>query len=166
MKVMTTSIEGVLLLEPQLFEDERGWFYETWREQDYRQYGIKESFVQDNVSLSKKNVIRGLHYQQGQGQLVWVSQGHIFDVIVDIRPESPTFNQYVSFDLEGEKPRQLYMPPGCAHGFCVLSDYAVVHYKCSQYYDPATEGRLAWDDPKIGIQWPCENPMLSQMDDR
>lgn len=164
MKVTKTNFEGLIILEPKLFKDERGGFYETWRKEDYKSYGIKEDFVQDNISISQRNVLRGLHYQRDQGQLVGVSYGEIFDVVVDIRQDSPTYKKYFSIHLTGDKPQQIYMSPGFAHGFCVLSDIVVINYKCTQYYDPSSEGGVIWNDPNIGIAWPAIVPIISERD--
>ncbi len=164
MKVIETRLEGLLLIEPNSFEDTRGSFYESWRGIDYKELGITDNFLQDNISVSKKDVLRGLHYQKNQGQLVTVSYGKIFDVAVDIRPESKTYKKYFSIILDAEHPKQLYMSPGFAHGFCVLSDLAVVSYKCTQYYDPAQEGGVLWNDPEIGIVWPVDMPIISEKD--
>lgn len=167
MKVLETPFDGLIIFEPAFYKDERGAFYESWREIDYERYGIKEQFVQDNISFSHKNVLRGLHYQENQGQLVTIIKGAIFDVVVDIRPESSTFKKYFSIELSSEQPRQLYMAPGFAHGFYVLSDDVIMHYKCTQYYDHAKEGGIIWNDPIIAIVWPCKQlPILSDKDMR
>jgi dTDP-4-dehydrorhamnose 3,5-epimerase len=164
MKIIETGLDGLVLLSPKIFLDERGFFYESWRLNDYKKYGIQENFVQDNVSASKKNVLRGMHYQENQGQLVTVFQGKIFDVAIDNRPRSKTYKRYFSVILSSEEGRQLYMPPGFAHGFCVLSDVAYVHYKCTRYYDEKKEGGIIWDDPEVGILWPISNPIISKKD--
>lgn len=164
LKVTKTNFDGLFILEPCFFKDDRGGFYESWTEADYIDAGIKETFVQDNVSISKKNVLRGLHYQKDQGQLVTVVHGKIFDVAVDIRPKSKTFKKYFFIELSADVPQQLYMPPGFAHGFCVLSDLAIVNYKCTQYYDPKNEGGVIWNDPEIGIPWPLEKVFMSDKD--
>lgn len=164
MKVTKTTLDGLLLIEPKVHTDARGSFYESWREKDYQEVGIQERFVQDNFSISKKNVLRGMHYQSNQGQLVTVVSGIIYDVVVDIRKESKTYKKFYAISLDGDKPQQLYMPPGFAHGFCVLSEIAVINYKCTQYYDPSCEGGLMWNDPEIGIPWPIENPIISSKD--
>lgn len=163
-KVTKTNLDGLLILEPRLFKDNRGAFYESWKEADYKEAGIQEKFIQDNVSISKKNVLRGLHYQKDQGQLVTVTHGKIFDVAVDIRPKSKTYKKYFYVELSGDTPRQLYMPPGFAHGFCVLSDLAIINYKCTQYYDPENEGGVIWNDPGIGIEWPTCDWILGERD--
>jgi dTDP-4-dehydrorhamnose 3,5-epimerase len=161
---LNTTIEGLVFIEPKVFKDERGCFYESWRENNYKQYGIIENFVQDNISVSKKNVLRGLHYQHNQGQMITVIQGKIFDVIVDIRPTSPTFKQHIFVELSEDKPLQIYMSPGLAHGFFVLSDQAVIMYKCTQYYNSCEEGGIAWNDPDLNIKWPSPSIILSDRD--
>lgn len=160
MNVIQTSFEGLIILEPKTYRDERGLFYESWQSDRYKKLGIQETFVQDNVSISYKNVLRGMHYQKGQGQLVSVIQGKVFDVVVDIRPESLTYLKYFSIELSAECLKQLYMSPGFAHGFYVVSDYVVMNYKCTQYYKKDAEGGLLWNDPTIGIQWPCNDPLV------
>ncbi|MGV8948007.1 MAG: dTDP-4-dehydrorhamnose 3,5-epimerase [Candidatus Paracaedibacter sp.] len=164
MKVILTDFQGLLLIEPKTLCDNRGSFYESWREADYKQCGIQETFIQDNISISKKNVLRGLHYQKNQGQLVTVSYGQVFDVVVDIRPTSLTYGKYFSIELSGDNPKQLYMPPGFAHGFCVLSDVAIINYKCTQYHNAQEEGGVIWNDSSIRVEWPVESPIISQKD--
>jgi dTDP-4-dehydrorhamnose 3,5-epimerase len=166
MKVTQTELPGVLLVEPKVFGDHRGFFVETYSRERYAEVGIDATFVQDNMSSSTKGILRGLHYQvrKPQAKLVSVVQGEIFDVVVDIRPGSPTFGRWVGARLDHESKRQLYAPVGFAHGFCVLSDLAVVTYKCSDYYDPKGEGGIVWNDPELGIAWPVENPVLSAKD--
>jgi dTDP-4-dehydrorhamnose 3,5-epimerase len=168
MKVTLTTLSEVLLVEPRVFTDERGVFFESYSRKMYESSGIPGEFVQDNHSLSNKNVLRGLHYQTGKGQakLVRVTQGEVFDVAVDIRPQSPNFGRWVGVRLSGENRKQLYIPTGFAHGFCVLSETAEFLYKCSNYYSPADERGLAWDDPDIGIDWPVSAPILSIKDRR
>jgi len=163
-KVIDTGFEGLILIEPRAFEDERGSFYESWRLEDYKKTGVKEIFVQDNISISKKNVLRGLHYQKNQGQLVTVVHGRIFDAAVDIRPDSKTYKKYFSIELDANNPKQLYMPSGFAHGFCVLSDIAIINYKCTQYYNLNQEGGIIWDDLEIGIEWPIKDPIINLKD--
>ncbi len=165
MKIIDTGFEGLILIEPMIFEDNRGNFYESWKDADYENIGIKEKFLQDNVSISKKNVLRGLHYQKNQGQLVTVIHGKILDVAVDIRPESKTYKKYFSIELDSTKPQQLYMPPGFAHGFCVLSDIAIINYKCTQYYDATQEGGIIWNDPELGIEWPSNISFILSLKD-
>lgn len=164
MKVNTTHFEGLLLIEPKFFQDKRGCFFESWREKD--NFGLEptERFVQDNVSISRKNVLRGLHFQKNQGQLVSIVSGRVFDVVVDIRPTSKTYKKYYSITLDAEMPQQIYMPPGFAHGFCVLSDEAILHYKVTQIYDPSQEGGIAWNDPQLKISWPKAEYIISEKD--
>jgi dTDP-4-dehydrorhamnose 3,5-epimerase len=166
MQVRTTPLEGVLIIEPDIFTDERGAFVEVWSEARYRAAGIPCSFVQDNVSWSAGGVLRGLHLQhpRSQGKLVQVVEGEVFDVAVDVRPDSPDFGRWVGSPLSAATRRQLWIPHGFAHGFCVLSDRAVVLYKCTDYYDRASELGIIWNDPEIGIEWPVASPTLSAKD--
>lgn len=167
MKVFQTSLPGVYLIEPRVFTDPRGFFMETWQAERYRQTHIPGPFVQDNYSCSTRGVLRGLHYQlrHPQGKLVYVLQGEVFDVVVDIRRGSPTFGRWVGEILSGDNHRQLYIPPGFAHGFCVLSDVAHFLYKCTDFYAPGDEYGLRWDDPGLGINWPVSGPVLSEKDE-
>lgn len=166
MKVIETDLPGVLILEPKVFGDERGFFMESWNARRYAQYGLPTHFVQDNLSFSRRGVLRGLHFQnpQPQGKLVSVLQGEVFDVAVDIRVGSPTFGRWTGVTLSAEDKRQFYIPPDFAHGFVVTSETALFFYKCTDYYAPASEGTVLWDDPEIGIEWPLENPTLSEKD--
>ncbi|EPF16016.1 dTDP-4-dehydrorhamnose 3,5-epimerase [Cedecea davisae] len=166
MNVIKTKLDGVLIIEPKVFGDERGFFYETFHAERYKRIGINEDFVQDNRSRSSKGVLRGLHFQKNkpQGKLVTVTSGEVFDVAVDLRPNSRTFGQYESILLSGENKIQFYVPPGFAHGFCVLSDSADFQYKCTDFYDPSDEGGVLWNDETINIQWPIKNPNLSAKD--
>lgn len=166
MKVIETKLPGVLIIEPKVFGDHRGFFYESWQKKRYEEYGITGEFVQDNVSYSSKGVLRGLHFQNpnGQGKLVSVLQGEVFDVAVDIRVGSPTFGQWAGVNLSGENHKQFWIPAGFAHGFCVLSDTAYFAYKCTADYSPENEGGIRWDDPAIGIKWPMEEVLLSGKD--
>jgi dTDP-4-dehydrorhamnose 3,5-epimerase len=166
MKVIETAIPGVLIIEPKVFGDSRGFFLETFQATRYAEAGMPEPFVQDNHSHSAKGVLRGLHFQKQypQGKLVYVTQGIVFDVAVDIRKDSPTFGKWVGITLSSEKHQQFYVPPGLAHGFCVVSEQADFHYKCTDYYHPEDEGSIRWDDPDIGIEWPINNPLLSTKD--
>lgn len=166
MKVTGTGLPGVLIVEPPVFRDPRGYFMETWRQSRYGDAGISAAFVQDNVSYSMKNALRGLHFQNPhpQAKLIQALQGEIFDVAVDIRKGSPTFGRWAGVRLSSDHPRQLYIPEGFAHGFLVLSATALVAYKCSDYYDPQSENAIAWNDPDIGIEWPVSNPVLSAKD--
>lgn len=163
--VHQTALDGVLIIEPKLFGDQRGFFQETWRADSYRALGIPE-FVQDNHSRSSHGVLRGLHSQRTrpQGKLVRVAHGRVLDVAVDINPFSTTFGQHVAVELDDLSGRQLYIPPGYAHGFCVLSDSADFIYRCTDYYQPGDEIGVRWDDPQIGIQWPLAEPLLSDKD--
>jgi dTDP-4-dehydrorhamnose 3,5-epimerase len=166
MNLIATGLPGVLLLEPTVFGDARGFFMETWQAARYHDLGMPKSFVQDNHSRSRRGVLRGLHYQltQPQGKLVWVTRGAVFDVAVDVRRGSPNFGRWYGCVLDDVDHRQLYIPPGFAHGFCVLSDEADFFYKCTDYYHPASERGIAWDDPAIGIEWPLHDVALSAKD--
>ena len=164
MKLLPTSHPDVILLEPKRYEDARGAFMETFREDVYGEAGIPGLFVQDNLSHSRKHVLRGLHFQTRQAKLVTVVRGEVFDVAVDIRPESKRFGQWIGVTLSAENHRQLYIPTGFAHGFCVLSDEASVWYKTTDVYRPEEEGGLAWDDPTVAVEWPVEDPILSERD--
>ncbi len=168
MKVLETVLPGVLIIEPKVFGDARGFFLESYQTERYRQLGIAHTFVQDNHSRSARGVLRGLHFQRSrpQGKLVSVSRGSVYDVTVDINPASPTCGQFVAVELNDENHRQLWIPPGYAHGFCVLSDIADVQYKCTDYYIPEDEGGLLWNDPQVNIPWPIEQPLLSAKDQR
>lgn len=166
-KILSTKIPGIIVFKPNSFADERGLFYESWKKNIYEEAGIKDKFLQDNISYSTRNVLRGLHYQTGsdaQGQLVTAIFGHVFDVCVDIRSESPTFGQHICFDLNKEEVAQIYMPPGIAHGFYVLSEFAILSYKCTKYYTPQSEGGLLWNDSELSIPWPIKNPIISKKD--
>ena len=164
MKVLSTPLDGLVLIEPTRHRDGRGFFMETFREAPYRDAGILDSFVQDNWSHSERNVLRGLHFQRRQGKLVTVVRGEIFDVAVDIRPDSASFGRWSGSLLSAENGRQLYVPPGFAHGFCVTSDEADVWYKATDIYRPEEEGGLVWNDPSLGIEWPVDEPVLSERD--
>ena len=166
MKVIPTELESVLIIEPSLHSDSRGSFYESYVKKKYMENGIPDEFIQDNHSISRKGVLRGLHYQEnpGQAKLVRVTQGEGADVAVDIRKDSPTFGQWSGVRLSSENHRQLYIPVGFAHGFCVLSDSAEFLYKCSAYYAPSGERGIFWNDPDIGIEWPIIEPILSEKD--
>lgn len=166
MEVVDLELPGLKLLKPRVFRDGRGFFLETYRKEAYRNIGIDCEFVQDNHSRSVHGTLRGLHYQSspGQAKLLRVASGRVFDVAVDIRPESPTFGRWHAVNLDAEDHFQYFIPVGFAHGFCVLSESADVVYKVSNPYDPATECTLRWDDPSIGISWPIENPLLSERD--
>ena len=166
MQVTETKLAGVLIIEPKVFGDQRGFFKETFQLERYREVGIDLSFVQDNHSRSQKGVLRGLHLQKSrpQGKLVSCSSGAVFDVAVDVHPESSTFGQYVGVELSAENHKQLWIPPGYAHGFCVLTETADFQYKCTDLYFPEDEGGLIWNDPDVDIDWPIKNPLLSDKD--
>jgi dTDP-4-dehydrorhamnose 3,5-epimerase len=166
MKVIETKLPGVLIFGPKVFGDSRGFFMETWNKRRYEEAGITGNFVQDNLSYSSYGVLRGLHFQNpnAQGKLVYVIEGEVFDVAVDIRVGSPTFGQWVGVTLSSENKRQFYVPEGFAHGFCVTSETALFAYKCTDLYNPSAEGGILWNDPDIGIEWPIVNPILSDKD--
>jgi len=167
MNIVETEIPGLLLIEPKVFGDHRGFFLESYHAERYRQLGIPD-FVQDNCSFSQKGILRGLHYQTpAQGKLVQVLMGEVFDVAVDIRPESATYRKWVGVYLSATNKRQFWIPPGFAHGFYVTSDQAFFQYKCTEYYAPKTEEVIAWNDPKINIGWPLiGDPILSEKDSK
>lgn len=158
MKLIDTGLKDVVCFEPRIFGDERGYFMETWRASWFEDLGIKAEFVQDNHSLSRKGILRGLHYQikQPQGKLVRVTRGEVFDVAVDIRRYSPTFGQWVGMNLSADNKRIMWVPPGFAHGFLVLSEEAEFSYKCTDFYAPQYERSILWNDPDIGVQWPLD----------
>src|SRR5210317_509063 len=162
MNITETKLSGVLIIEPKVFGDARGFFKETFQAERYRQAGIEYTFVQDNYSRSQKGVLRGLHFQitKPQGKLVSCPKGAVFDVAVDIDPNSTSYRQYVGVELTGENHKQLWLPPGYAHGYCVLSETADFLYKCSDYYDPSDEGGVIWNDPDVAIEWPIANPIV------
>jgi len=166
MKVTECALPGILLIEPETFGDKRGLFRETYERERYKAAGISDEFVQDNHSRSGKNVLRGLHFtrRKPQAQLLTVIYGRIYDVVVDIRPDSATFGKWFGVELTAEGLCQIYMPHGFVHGFCVLSDHTDLHYKVSQRYDPNDEGGLRWDDSDIGISWPINSPLISDRD--
>jgi dTDP-4-dehydrorhamnose 3,5-epimerase len=166
MRFEPTRLPEVVVVEPDVHGDARGFFLETWHARKYRDGGVDACFVQDNHSLSERGVLRGLHAQrdQPQGKLVRAIEGRIFDVAVDIRRDSPTFLQWVGVELSAENYRQLWIPPGYAHGFCVLSERAQVEYKCTDFYRPEDEITVRWDDAEIGIDWPLADPTLSGRD--
>ncbi|MEH6482686.1 MULTISPECIES: dTDP-4-dehydrorhamnose 3,5-epimerase [Pseudomonas] len=166
MKVTETALAGVLIIEPKVFGDHRGFFLESFQTERYKDVGIELPFVQDNHSRSQRGVLRGLHFQRSrpQGKLVRVSRGSVYDVAVDINPDSPTCGQYVGVELNDENHLQLWVPPGYAHGFCVLSEVADFQYKCTELYFPEDEGGLIWNDADVSIPWPIESPQLSAKD--
>ena len=169
MKITKCVIEGLYIIEPKVFKDKRGLFLETFRVSQYRnEVGIAETFVQDSISRSSKDVLRGMHFQKNnpQGKLVHVLKGEVFDVVVDIRKDSKTFGHWVGEYLNEENRKQFWIPPGLAHGFVVISEYADLYYKLTQYYDAADEGRLIWDDADVGIKWPIKKPLLSIKDQK
>lgn len=167
MKIIETELPGVFVIEPDVFGDARGFFLETWNRERYMEAGFPDvGFVQDNHSRSGRGVLRGLHFQREypQGKLVQVVRGAVFDVAVDIRVGSPTFGQWAGYELSEINHRQLWIPPGFAHGFCVLSEVCDFTYKCTDFYRPSDEGGLIWNDPDIGINWPIKSPALSDKD--
>jgi dTDP-4-dehydrorhamnose 3,5-epimerase len=168
LKLTSTAIPGVLILEPKLYSDDRGFFMETYNELRFREAGIVDPFVQDNHSRSRKNVVRGLHYQlpEPQGKLVRCTRGALFDVAVDIRRGSPTFGQSVGIELSEENRLMLWIPPGLAHGFCALTEWADLVYKCTTLYTPAGDRSVAWDDQELAIRWPvsADDALLSAKD--
>ncbi len=166
MKVLDGALHGLLVIEPDVFKDKRGFFVETFHEKRYRESGIDAVFVQDNLSYSFLGTLRGLHYQHrhAQGKLIQVLSGEILDAAVDIRIGSPTFGQSMGVRLSDENKRQLYIPQGFAHGFCVLSDTALVMYKCTDFYAPDSERGILWSDGDLGIEWPIEEPIVSDKD--
>ena len=171
MEVIRTEIEGVVVLEPQIFRDDRGYFFESFSEREFKEKVADVHFVQDNESRSCYGVVRGLHFQKpphAQAKLVRVIKGAVLDVAVDIRKGSPTFGRHVAVELTGDNHRQLFIPHGFAHGFSVLSDEVVFQYKCDNFYAPLSEGAIAWDDPDLGIDWkvPADKVILSEKDKR
>jgi len=168
MNVKTTAIPGVLLIEPQVFGDERGWFLESWQKRRYVEHGISEPFVQDNHTFSRRGVLRGLHIQHphGQGKLVQVLTGEVFDVVVDVRRGSPYFGHWVGAHLSAENHHQFFVPKGFAHGYCVLSEKALLSYKCTGTYHPETQFAVRWDDPALDINWPLDMPPILSDKDR
>lgn len=166
MKLLSSRLPGVRIFVPAAFTDERGSFWETWNERRYGDILGPVSFVQDNVSFSRRGVLRGLHFQNpnAQGKLITVLTGEVYDVVVDLRQRSPTFGQWEAFTISAENRLQLFLPPGFAHGFQVVSDSAQFHYKCTAFYSAADEHTLSWDDPELAIPWPVANPVLSVKD--
>ena len=169
MKVTESGIKGVYTIEPDVYIDDRGFFMETFHRERYRKLlGINLDFVQDNISRSSKNVLRGMHFQRNypQGKIIKVSRGEILDVIVDLRKDSPTYGTWESFKLSEQNKLQVWIPPGFAHGFLVMSDSADFEYKCTEYYHPEDEHCLMWNDPEVAIDWPINDPILSEKDKR
>ncbi len=167
MEIIKTNIDGLLIIKPNVFGDARGYFFETYSKKKYAEYGIEEDFVQDNISKSLRGTIRGLHYQVGdkaQGKLCHVIKGKVLDVAVDIRFDSPTFGYYFSIELTGEDKTQMWIPPGFAHGFAVLSDEVLFVYKCTNYYSKPDERAILYNDPQLNIDWKVENPIVSEKD--
>lgn len=166
MKVRQTEIHEVLVIEPDVFGDERGFFMETWNRKRYAEAGIDVDFRQTNLSRSRKDVLRGLHYQHpgAQGKLVYVLEGEVFDVAVDLRVGSPTFGRWTGMYLSGDNKKQLWIPEGFGHGFCVTSDWALFGYHCTVEYDPDADRSLRFDEPAIGVEWPVNDPELSRKD--
>ncbi len=166
MKCTETKLPGVYVIEPKIFKDHRGFFLESYQAEKYREAGIRETFVQDNHSASMQGTLRGLHLQmpRSQGKLLRVLDGEIYDVAVDVRKGSPHFGEWVAVTLSSDNFKQLYVPPGMAHGFCVVSDQAQVEYKCTDYYYPEDEISVMWNDPDLAIPWPTQNPILSVKD--
>jgi dTDP-4-dehydrorhamnose 3,5-epimerase len=166
MRLIPTDLPDITIIEPKVFGDARGYFVETWSQVRYRDAGLAATFVQDNVSRSSQGVLRGLHFQnpKSQGKLVTVLEGEVYDVAVDIRVGSPTFGRTVGVVLSGDNKRQVYVPPGFAHGFCVTSETALFMYKCTELYAPEAEKGVCWNDPDLGIGWPIERPTLSSKD--
>jgi dTDP-4-dehydrorhamnose 3,5-epimerase len=166
LKFIDAGLDGVIVIEPDVYRDERGYFVETYRADKYSEAGISLKFVQDNQSRSVRGTIRALHAQRSapQGKLVRAVSGAILDVVVDIRRFSPTFLKWISVELSADNSRQIYVPPGFAHGICIVSELAEIAYKCTDYYDPADELRIVWNDPAIGIKWPVSTPILSAKD--
>lgn len=166
MRFIEAGLPGIIVIEPDVYEDARGYFLETYHAKKYADAGIPGPFVQDNFSRSIRGTLRGLHYQRShaQGKLVSAAEGVVFDVAVDIRAGSPTFGKWFGVELSAENKRQLYIPPGFAHGFCVLSEVAAFSYKCTDFYVPQDEGGILWNDPAIGIPWPVSVPLLSAKD--
>lgn len=166
MKRIETRIEGLVLLEPEVYGDDRGFLLESYQDKAWAEAGVDLDFVQENHSRSRGGTLRGIHFQisPGQAKLVRCLRGKIWDVAVDLRKDSPTFTQWEGYELSDENHRQMLVPVGFGHGFCALSEIADVGYKLSSYYDPATEQSIAWDDPEVGIDWPVEEPLLSERD--
>jgi dTDP-4-dehydrorhamnose 3,5-epimerase len=166
MIINTTPLKGLLVIEPKCYQDERGFFLETYQTERYQEAGILDAFIQDNQSRSSHGVLRGMHFQvkHPQAQIVTVMRGRIFDVGVDLRPASSTFGKWYGVELGDSGPRQIYMAPGFAHGFCVLSEWADLHYKVSRKYDAKDEGGLHWNDKEIGIAWPTVDPVVTLRD--
>ena len=164
--VSEVQIKGAVLIELECYQDDRGFFLETYQRKKYEELGLSIEFVQDNRSRSAKNVLRGMHYQVNhpQGHLVYVTSGVAFDVGLDLRKNSSTFKHWIGVTLSAENQQQLYLPPGVAHGFCALTDEVEIYYKCTDYYYPDDEGGVLWNDPDIGIKWPTKDPIIKESD--
>jgi dTDP-4-dehydrorhamnose 3,5-epimerase len=168
MNIIPGQLAGLLIVEPKVFGDPRGYFMETWNARRYREAGLAVDFVQDNISVSARGILRGLHFQNpaSQGKLVSVLDGEVFDVAVDLRRSSSTFGKWSAIRLSSDNKQQFYIPPGFAHGFQVLSERAMFHYKCTDYYAPQHEWTLAWDDPDLAVDWPLKYPAVSAKDSK
>jgi dTDP-4-dehydrorhamnose 3,5-epimerase len=167
LEITTTTIPGLLILKPKIYFDERGYFYEPYNRQRFTEAGIPHEFVQDNQSLSQKGAVRGLHFQAppfDQGKLVRVIQGSVLDVVVDVRKGSPTYGQHFDIELNASNKLLFWIPSGFAHGFSTLEDDTIFQYKCTQYYNKASEGGILWNDPQLNISWKVENPLVSEKD--
>ena len=166
MKVEKTKFPGLFVLKPQAFGDVRGYFMELYHSEKYANAGIRATFVQDNISVSRQGCLRGLHYQfpNSQGKLIWAVQGSVFDVVVDIRRGSPTFGQWFGTEISSDNRKQLWVPPGFAHGFCVMSETVAFMYKCTDFYSPQSEYTILWNEPSLNIKWPLLSPVLSEKD--
>jgi dTDP-4-dehydrorhamnose 3,5-epimerase len=166
MNVIPCPISGLLIIEPKVFGDPRGYFMETWNQRRYREAGVTADFVQDNLSFSRRGILRGLHFQnpKPQGKLLQVLEGEVYDVAVDLRRSSSTFGKWHGLAISSENKRQFYIPPGFAHGFVVLSETVLFHYKCTELYSPKDDMAIRWDDPDIKIEWPLKEPLLSERD--
>jgi dTDP-4-dehydrorhamnose 3,5-epimerase len=167
MKIIETAIKEILIIQPSVFGDSRGYFYESYSKKKFEKFGVGHEFVQDNISKSKRNTIRGLHYQVGdkaQGKLCQVIEGSVLDIAVDIRFGSPTFGKYIIGELSEENHNLIWIPPGFAHGFCVTSDEAIFHYKCTEFYSPQDERAILFNDEDLNIQWNIQDPLVSDKD--
>ncbi len=166
MNVIPGKLADTLVFEPEIFQDARGAFFEVWQQERYRDAGLAYDFVQDMHSVSARDILRGLHYQirNPQGHLVTVLRGWVYDVGLDLRQSSPTFGEWMGLELDGDRRQQVWLPPGIAHGFCVLSDEAEISYKCTDFYAPGDEGGVRWDDLDLAISWPSKNPLVTSRD--
>jgi len=167
MKIISTSIPDCIIIEPRVFGDDRGYFYESWNKESFHEAGLDMDFVQDNQSMSMKGVLRGLHFQAppfAQGKLVRVIQGSVIDVAVDIRKSSPSFGKHVAVELSGDNKRMFWVPEGFAHGFLTLEDHTIFSYRCTDVYNKESEGSLNWNDPELNIDWNISDPILSEKD--